>query len=115
MNHPSEWQLIYHPKFGKKVYKHKGTGVITDSLFKIGRVMKKPLANLGKKVVEKSINKASDVAVKKAGDKIESILRKRSREKTPAKRQTPSAPSAPSKPQRRKSQMQELNNLISQL
>ena len=33
MNHPSEWKNIYYPPRGIYVYKHKGTGVITDSLF----------------------------------------------------------------------------------
>ena len=54
---------------------------MTDSLFKIGKAMKKPLIDVlkktGKKVAEKGINKASDVVVKKAGDKIGNILRKR--------------------------------------
>ena len=66
--------------------KHKGTGVITDSLFKIGKAMKKPIVGLlkqaGKKVAEKGINKASDVVVKKAGDKIGNILRKRASERS---------------------------------
>ena len=57
MNHPSEWKRIYHSKLGKYVCKHKGTGVITDSLFKTGKVVKKPVVNLlkqaGKKVAEK--------------------------------------------------------------
>ena len=54
---------------------------MTDSLFKIGKAMKKPLIDVlkktGKKVAEKGINKASDVVVKNAGDKIGNILRKR--------------------------------------
>ena len=79
----SEWKRFYHPKYGRYFYKHKGTGVVTDSLFKIGKVLKKPLMNLvkkaGKKVVEKGIEKASNVVVKKAGDKIENVLRKRAK------------------------------------
>ena len=47
--------------------------------------MKKPILAIvkktGKKVAEKGINKASDVVVKKAGDKIGNILRKRSSER----------------------------------
>ena len=54
MNHPSEWKRSYYPKLGKHVYKHKGTGVITDSLFKIGKVAKKPVAGLLKKAGKKS-------------------------------------------------------------
>ena len=81
MNHPSEWKRIYHPRSEKYVYKRKGMGVITDSLMKIGKAMKKPITGVlkqaGKKLAEKGINKASDVVVKKAGDKIGNILRKR--------------------------------------
>ena len=90
MNHLSEWKRIYHPKSGKFIYKHKGTGVLTDSLFKIGKAMKKTFVGIlkqaGKKVAEKGINKASDVVVKKAGDKIGNILRKKEgeSEKDPA-------------------------------
>ena len=128
MNHPSEWQRIYHPRFGKRVYKHKGTGVITDSLWKIGQVLKKPLVNLakqtGKKVAEKGIQKASDVAVKKAasaanaatkraGDKIGSILRSRNTRKTANKPLSSTA--KPQPPRTRREEMMQLNNLLSQL
>ena len=88
MNHLSEWKRIYHPKLEKHVYKHKGTGVITDSLFKTGKVVKKPVVGLlkqaGKNVAEKGINKASDVVVKKAGDKIGTLLRKKTKTKNPS-------------------------------
>ena len=80
MNHPSEWQKIYHPKIGKYVYKHKGTGVITDSLFSIGRNLKKPILAIVKKTAEETGGKIAIKAVKKAGDKIGNILRKRSSE-----------------------------------
>ena len=112
MNHPSEWKRIYHPRSGKYVYKHKGTGVITDSLIKIGKAMKKPITNVlkqaGKKVAEKSINKASDVFVKKAGDKIGDILRKRS---------TKANPPVPKQPQTKNptDSLVRLNNLIANL
>lgn len=121
MNHPSEWQRIYHPKSGIRVYRHKGTGVMTDSLWKIGRVLKKPLVNFakqaGKKVAEKSINKASDVAVKKAGDKIESILRKKTANqprKTPVPK-TRKASQRPTVSKTHRNEMERLNNLLSQL
>ena len=90
MNHTSEWQKVYHPKFGKYVYKHKGTGVVVDSLFKIGKVLKKPLLNLakkaGKQVAEKGIAKAPDVVVKKAGDKIGNVLRRKAKRPAGASR-----------------------------
>ena len=110
MNHPSEWQRTYHPKIGKYVYKHKGTGVITDSLFSIGRNLKKPILAIGKKVAEKGINKASEVGVKKAGDKIGNILRKRSSE-TGSRRRPSERPSET----KGREEMMQLNNLLSKL
>ena len=111
MNHPSEWQKIYHPKIGKYVYKHKGTGVITDSLFSIGRNLKKPILAImkktGKKVAEETGEKIARKAVKKAGDKIGNILRKRSSERG-AKR-----PSETEGKSKGREEMMRLNNLLS--
>ena len=59
MNHPSEWKRIYHPRRERYVYKQKGTGVIIDSLFKIGKVVKKPVMNLLKETGRKLLKKAS--------------------------------------------------------
>ena len=124
----SEWQRIYHPKFGKYVYKHKGTGVVTDSLFKIGKVLKKPLIALakkaGKQVAEKGIAKASDVVVKKAGDKIGNVLRRKATKRSGVKKGSvankPSTASvaasvAASKPTTHRQDMLKLNNLLAQL
>ena len=130
MNDTSEWQKVYHPKFGKYVYKHKGTGVLVDSLFKIGKVLKKPLVSLakkaGKQVAEKGIAKASGVVVKKAGDKIANVLRRRQNKGTarPTRVSERRPPTAPARVQGRKSNQNKetyhqnlikLNNLISQL
>ena len=42
MNHPSEWMRYYDAPRGYFRYKHKGTGVVRDSLMNIGRGFKKP-------------------------------------------------------------------------
>ena len=112
MNHPSEWKKIYRPQIGKYVYKHKGTGVVTDSLFKLGKVMKKPLIDVlkkqGKKAGEKIAQKTGEKIAKKSGDKIGEILRKRKATKQ----------SGEAKPTKRPSQydaMVQLNQLISRL
>ena len=120
MNHTSEWTRFYHPKKGRYFYKHKGTGVVTDSLFKIGKVLKKPLVNLakqvGKKVAEKGAEKVSTVVVKKAGDKIENVLRKRGKTKPQlAKASAPTKYAAPTKSTTRHQALIKLNNLIAQL
>ena len=115
MNHTSEWTRFYHPKKGRFFYKHKGTGVVTDSLFKIGKVLKKPLVKLakqvGKKVAEKGAEKVSNVMVKKAGDKIENILRKRGKKTPQLAKDTTKTP----KPTTNHQALLQLNNLISQL
>ena len=116
MNHTSEWTRFYHPKKGRYFYKHKGTGVVTDSLFKIGKVLKKVVVNLakqvGKKVAEKGAEKVSNVVVKKAGDKIENVLRKRGKTKPQLAKATAKTSTAPTT---RHQDLIKLNNLIAQL
>ena len=41
MNHPSEWTRYYDAPKGTYRYKHKGTGVVRDTLMAIGRRFKK--------------------------------------------------------------------------
>ena len=37
-----EYKRVYHPKLGRFVYKHKGSGIIVDNIFKpVGRVLSK--------------------------------------------------------------------------
>ena len=94
MNRPSEWKKIYHPRMGRYVVKHKGTGVIRDTLMNIGKPLFKSAASavksaakaLGKKTVEKAADAGSKVIVKKAGDKIGNLLRKKSIQPPPARR-----------------------------
>ena len=116
MNHTSEWTRFYHPKKGRYFYKHKGTGVVTDSLFKIGKVLKKPMVKLakqvGKKVAEKGAEKVSTVLVKKAGDKIENILRKRGKNPPQIAKASAKTSTAPTTHHQA---LLQLNNLIAQL
>ena len=44
MNHPSEWMRYYDAPRGYFRYKHKGTGVVRDSLMNIGRGFKKRIS-----------------------------------------------------------------------
>ena len=41
MNHPSEWARYYDAPKGTYRYKHKGTGVVRDTLMNIGKRFKK--------------------------------------------------------------------------
>ena len=80
MNHPSEWNKIYHPKLGRYVYKHKGIGVIRDTLFKIGKPLfkfvKSETAKFGKKTTEKLEKKVQSTLLKKQDTKLEVFCEK---------------------------------------
>ena len=110
----------YHPQKGKYVWKHKGTGVVTDSLFKLGKVLKKPLIGvfkkqgekIAKKAGEKIAKKAGEKIAKKAGDKIGEILRKRKAIKQSGER---GVPSVRSERKAKHDAMVQLNQLISRL
>ena len=80
------YKRIFHPSLGRFVYKHKGSGLIVDNIFKpikmiVDKVLK-PVAKkalksgiesagdkLGKKVVEKVVEKAGDKLGKKVVEK----------------------------------------------
>ena len=46
---PYEFKRFYHPKLGKFVYKHKGSGLIVDNIFK---PMKSVVSSVIKKFVK---------------------------------------------------------------
>ena len=77
-----EYKRIYHPKLGRFVYKHKGSGIIVDNIFKpVGRVLskvpEKVLKPFAKKALESSISHAGDKLGKKVSEKSgELIMRK---------------------------------------
>ena len=80
MNHPSEWARYYDAPSGYYRYKHKGTGVVRDTLMNIGRQFKKKVTRqtLKKAVNEASkqmLKKAAEKAEEKAADKIQAVLR----------------------------------------
>ena len=95
----NEYREIYHPSFGKFVFKHRGSGLIVDNIFKpmkkIVELVLKPVAKkalksgiesagdkLGKKVVESVAKKAGDKlgkkVVKKSGHLLTKDLQKES-------------------------------------
>ena len=47
MNHPSEWTRYYDAPKGTYRYKHKGTGVVRDTLMAIGKRFKKKATRQG--------------------------------------------------------------------
>ena len=86
MNHPSEWTKFFDERAGRHRYKHKGSGLVRDTLMAIGKTLKKGATSVAKKVVRSSAEKAgkklTEVEVEKGSDKIQRILQRR-RPKTP--------------------------------
>ena len=58
-----EYKKIYHPKLGRFVYKHKGSGIIIDNLFK-------PIKAIFKSVVKPFAKKTLDAGVSHAGERL---------------------------------------------
>ena len=72
MNHPSEWTRYYDAPKGTYRYKHKGTGVVRDTLMAIGRrFTKKATKEKARQALKKAVNEASKQMLKKAAEKAE--------------------------------------------
>ena len=52
---PYEYRRYYHPKLGKFIYQHKGSGLIVDNIFK---PMKSAMSSVVKKFVKPIAKKA---------------------------------------------------------
>ena len=62
-----EYKRIYHPKLGRFVYEHKGSGIIVDNIFKpVGRVLSK----VPEMVLKPFTKKALESGISHAGDKL---------------------------------------------
>ena len=66
MNHPSEWTRYYDVPRGYYRYRHKGTGVVRDTLMAIGKRFKKQAT---RQSLKKAVNEASKKILKKAAEK----------------------------------------------
>jgi len=89
MNHPSEWTRFFDENTGSYRYKHKGSGVIRDTLMTIGKVFKGTVKNVAKKTAEKATKtiaenagqKVGELAVEKGSKQIRKILQERKKQK----------------------------------
>ena len=89
MNHPREWAKSFDEKTGTFRYKHKGSGVIRDTLMTIGKVFKGAVKNVAKKTAEKTAKtiaekagqKVGKLAVEKGSKQIRKILQERKKQK----------------------------------
>ena len=86
MNHPSEWARYYDAPKGTYRYRHKGTGVVRDTLMAIGKRFKKQATRqslkqavneASKQMLKKAAEKATEKAAEKGADKIQAVLRSR--------------------------------------
>ncbi len=82
MNKVYEWQKFYDPNRGLYRYRHRGNGIVTDTLQSFGEElkpvaksfqnMKKPISKAARKTLKSVLNKSE-----KAGDLILKKLSKR--------------------------------------
>ena len=68
MNHSSEWARFFDENTGSYRYKHKGWGVIRDTLMTIGKVFKNNVKNVAKKTAEKTTKTIAEKAGQKVGE-----------------------------------------------
>ena len=85
MNHPSEWARFFDENTGHYRYKHKGSGVISDTFMTIGKVLKdtvkKQAEKATKKIAEKAVQRVGELAVEKGSKQIRKILQERKKRK----------------------------------
>ena len=94
MNHPSEWARYYDVPRGYYRYRHKGTGVVRDTLMAIGKrfkkqatrqTLKKAVNEASKQMLKKAAEKATEKAAEKGAHKIQAVLQRTTpQSKTPS-------------------------------
>ena len=87
MNHPSKWAKFFDENSGRYRYKHKGSGVIRDTLITVGKVFKDNAKNVANKTTEKATNaekagqRVGELAVEKGSKQIRKILQEIKKQK----------------------------------
>ena len=71
-NHPSEWQEFYDEKTGTFRYRHKGSGIVRNTLMAIGKMFGKAAASKAKDISKKAVQTAVAKTGKKIGEKVTS-------------------------------------------
>ena len=65
------YKRIFHPSLGRFVYKHKGSGLIVDNIFKpMKMIVDKVLKPIAKKALKSGIESAGDKLGKKVVEKV---------------------------------------------
>ena len=73
MNRVYEWSKFYNPNKGLYQYRHKGSGLITNDLSKIGQYCKKTVKDINKSPITKTQKKSLKSVLnrsEKSGDLI---------------------------------------------
>ena len=112
---PYEFKRFYHPKRGKFVFQHKGSGLILDNIFKplksvASSVFKKFAKPMAKKALESGVSHAGDKLGKAVAEKSGDLIMKKLANLR--KGQKAIVPSSPIKQQEESADMI-LNRLIS--
>ena len=115
-----EFSRFFHPKLGRFVYRHKGTGLIVDNIFKPMRAVASAVFNkfakpVAKKALQAGISQAGEKLGKKAVEKSGDLIMKKlgnMGKASKAKQPTRSAPPPKAQPQG-ESSAEILNRLIS--
>lgn len=79
---PYEFKRFYHPQLGKFMYKHKGSGIIVDNIFKplknvASSVTKKFAKPFAKKALKSGVSHLNERLSKKASEKSGDLIMKR--------------------------------------
>ena len=79
---PYEFMRFYHPKLGRFVYKHKGSGIIVDNIFKpiksvVSSVFKKFAKPVAKKALESGMSQTGERRGKKISEKSGDLIMKK--------------------------------------
>ena len=82
---PYEFMRFYHPKLGRFVYKHKGSGIIVDNIFK---PMKSAVSSIFKKFAKPVAKKALESGIKNTGERLGKKISEKSGDLIMKKHQT---------------------------
>ena len=114
---PYEFKRFYHPKLGRFVFQHKGSGLIADNIFKplksvASSVFKKFAKPIAKKALESGVSHAGDRLGKAVSEKSgDLIMKKLANLRKGATTQRAIVPSSPIKQEQSTDMI--LNRLIS--
>ena len=78
---PYEFKRFYHPRLGRFVFKHKGSGIIIDNIFKplkniASSVFKKLAKPMAKRELESGVSHTGDKTGKKFAEKSGDLIMK---------------------------------------